>query len=508
MWRDGPARFHQPSMAYLGRGSPQTPHRRAFRENAGMTIASTTVANSGSSTNGATTQFSFAFHIADYGDVEAEDQIVVRLVTTATGAETVLTRGASAGQYSVSINADQSASPGGSITTITTYASGYKIWIELSPSFLQATDYQNQGAFLMETVEDQADQHTRQILVLKDQMRRALHAGVTAGASFSGSIDGPYTPNFNVVIASDGLSFALSASLADATVTAAWQAIINQSTVNAGLQSAGFPAGGVSGAFSGHLYGLTLSNGSDATNDINIAAGSCIDSTNAYLMTCGAMTKQLDANWATGTNQGMRYSGAAIANTTYGIWAAATADGVEDFYAYPNSGGPSAATVLAALNAETGGSAFAYVRRIGFILRESGAIVAFVQSGDNFVRTDSVADIAANNPGTSAVSATLKVPIGEAVDAVIIATIYDASPAAATNAIVTALTQTDFYPSSVWSCFTPAAGAGVPAGDSVSLSVRTNASAQVRYRLSASNGDITFYISTHGWRDTRGRLAT
>lgn len=155
-----------------------------------MTVGSTTVVTSGSNTNGATTTFSFSFRVQDYGAVEAEDQIRVTLYNVSAGTSSVLTRGTSAGQYSVSINGDQDSSPGGSITTVTTYASGYKVYIELAPSFLQATDYVNQGGFLAATVESQHDQQQMQINVLADKLRRSPVAGVQLGSSFSGEISG------------------------------------------------------------------------------------------------------------------------------------------------------------------------------------------------------------------------------------------------------------------------------------------------------------------------------
>ena len=46
------------------------------------------------------------------------------------------------------------------------------------------------------------------------------------------------------------------------------------------------------------FYGLTLSNGSDADHDIDIAAGACMDSTAAVRISLStAFTKQIDATW-------------------------------------------------------------------------------------------------------------------------------------------------------------------------------------------------------------------
>lgn len=190
-----------------------------------MTIGSATVASSGSSTNGATTTFSFSFSIADYGATEAEDLIQVILQTTATGAETVLTRGTSAGQYSVSINGDQSASPGGTITTVSTYATGYKIWIRLAPTSTQETDLANQSAFNASVIEAQFDDIQRKINTLNDIVRRAPYLSTPAGASFNGKITGPFTAGYGLKIKADGTGFDLGA-LTSATVGASMAALV------------------------------------------------------------------------------------------------------------------------------------------------------------------------------------------------------------------------------------------------------------------------------------------
>lgn len=128
-------------------------------------------------------------------------------------------------------------------------------------------------------------------------------------------------------------------------------------------------------ALSKGITGLTWANNAvDATNDIDFASGGCMDSTGALWIDCAAMTKQLDANWAPGSAAGMRNSGAAIANTDYYLYAVAKADGTQDYYAHVSS---VVATVLTALQAESGGASYVYARMIGWIKRTAGAIVAF-----------------------------------------------------------------------------------------------------------------------------------
>lgn len=196
-----------------------------------MTIGSTTVQTSGSTGNGATTSFSFSFSVEAYGAVTQAQQIEVIQETIATGVETVLTPTT---HYTTSFNADQSSSPGGSITMVTAPSSSYKIWIRLAPSFLQATDYQNQGGFLMETVEDQADQQQRQINVLQDRIRRAPRVGIQAGASFGGEVTGDLTAGYTFIVNQALTGYTLGAP-SSVAVSAAMTPVVQAATTDAGL---------------------------------------------------------------------------------------------------------------------------------------------------------------------------------------------------------------------------------------------------------------------------------
>lgn len=257
---------------------------------------------------------------------------------------------------------------------------------------------------------------------------------------------------------------------------------------------------------SGFLYGLTLANNTgDATNDLDIAAGKCIDSTNAVLMTLSALTKRLDADWTAGTGNGMRNT-TAIADTTYHIFAVCKAAGADpDIFALGNSQGTTAAQAITALQAMTGGSAYAYARRIGSIVRAT-SIKPFRQYGDRFVWESPALDVNATNPGATAVTATLTLPLGLQIEA-------DLLVAARGNtnnfhAYISDPAQADVTPTStIRNAMSVTSGAGQAVSLPVPVRVRTNTSAQVRYRLSASGADDTFSINTLGWIDTRGRLA-
>jgi hypothetical protein len=247
----------------------------------------------------------------------------------------------------------------------------------------------------------------------------------------------------------------------------------------------------------GHLKGLTLSNNAtDATNDIDIATGSCIDSADAANMVlASALTKRLDAAWAVGTGNGGLDTGS-IANATYHVWLIKRPDtGVVD------------ALFSTSASAPTMPTNYTLKRRIGSIVRTGGAIKAFVQDGDEFIWKVPVQDAAAANPGTAAVTRTLTLPTGIRVKAKIAAAGYGSSAAAAPGAIfISDLSITDtaaFNTAFNLYDYTSAVGENLVGG---MVEVFTNTSAQVRSRVQISAAGTTLFIVTHGWVDTRGRM--
>jgi hypothetical protein len=245
----------------------------------------------------------------------------------------------------------------------------------------------------------------------------------------------------------------------------------------------------------GNIAGLTLSNnGSDATNDIDIAAGSAVDSSVAdVLVLASALTKQLDAAWAVGTNAGGLDTGA-IANGTYHVFLIKRPDtGVVDVLF---STSPTAPTM------PTG---YTLKRRIGSILRETAAIVPFTQWGDEFLRTTPLLDISATNPGTSAVTRALLVPTGIVVGAMFH---YNAGlhAAAGVHAYFSPLDVADTVPASAAApLHSSLSSNGSRAGGGGRATVKTDTSAQIRSRISTSDANTVLSISTFGWIDTRGR---
>lgn len=255
---------------------------------------------------------------------------------------------------------------------------------------------------------------------------------------------------------------------------------------------------GLSAIPRGFLWGMTLSNnGTDAVNDIDVAAGSCgsDDATDAnrVLLNPGALTKQLDVAWAAGNAAGGRISSESLVNGTWHV------------YAFRRSGGTDDICFSQSLTPTLPDSG-TNKRRIGSILRESAAIVAFVQDGDYVRRKASVLDVDANNPGTSAVTRTLSVPTGISVFAILHAAVVN--PNNGTNGLlISDLSANDEVPSSSAAPLTQGYHANATFSDGVAaLEIRTNTSGQVRSRIFNSDVNTNIRIATLGWYDSRGRI--
>ena len=141
----------------------------------------------------------------------------------------------------------------------------------------------------------------------------------------------------------------------------------------------------------GQIWGLQLSNNSsDATNDIDISAGTCRDASNAVSMSiASAITKRIDATWSVGSGNGGLDGGSPAANDVYHVFAIYRSDtGVSDilFSASPTS--------------PTMPTNYDYKRRIGAFIRESGVNVPFWQDGDVFLLQTRVTLY--SNPSTAA----------------------------------------------------------------------------------------------------------
>jgi len=249
-----------------------------------------------------------------------------------------------------------------------------------------------------------------------------------------------------------------------------------------------------------HLVNLELSNGSDATNDIDIAVGEARSTADDIdLVVATAIGKRLDATWATGGTVSVPTGGLAATLTIDDVWyhviLGLVSGVVEVGFDTSVTGG-----TLAANNG------FTNTRRIGSIRRVSGVIVPFTQRGDEVLWDVPISDYSVSDPTTAAVPRTLSVPTGVQVHAIHSITAIDDTATTATNLLVTALDQVDTLPTSIAHVLQLVnAGATERVNNSVLGAFRTDTSGQIRVRQDLSTTDHNLRGVTHGYIDRRGR---
>lgn len=242
------------------------------------------------------------------------------------------------------------------------------------------------------------------------------------------------------------------------------------------------------------LYGLDCSNsGVDATNDIVIAIG-CADAADhsSVMHLSSAITKQLDASWAVGTNAGGLDTGS-IANAFYYVWLIQRSDtGVVDVLFSTSATAP------------TMPSSYDRKRRIGAFKRASAAILPFNQAGDLYLYKTSILDHGVVGTGTSRFTPTLSAPTGSRA-------LFRASFNSAVGGfsfVIGPTYETNSAP--VYNSPPGISGYGYTYGGAASngfnvqeYEVLVDTSRQIAVRCGASDPEC--YIFTRGWKDTRGR---
>lgn len=225
---------------------------------------------------------------------------------------------------------------------------------------------------------------------------------------------------------------------------------------------------------------------------VDISAGAAWDGLGAVRMTCAAMTKDLAAAWAPGTGNGGRYSGSALADGTYGWYAACKAGGADqDYYAHPTD---TDAAVLTDLQAETGGVDYVAVRYLGSVIRKGGAILPFDQLDDEFLLRTFQHDHNANNIGLTATLITTTVPVGRKVVGKYRAS---ANHASGWSILFSSPDETDQAPTLMGPATMGSSAAGVRAN--MAFDVRTNTNGQIRARSTTASTDMDLF--TYGWSD-------
>lgn len=238
-------------------------------------------------------------------------------------------------------------------------------------------------------------------------------------------------------------------------------------------------------------FGLALSN--NAGKVLNVAAGACWDVTRSIRIILGAFTGSLAGTFTAGTGNNKLDTGSVANNTTYHIFSIMKADGTADILF---STSPTSPTMP---------SGYIYKRRIGSLYTDgSGNWITFNQFGDEYVLNTPPLDVNSTNPGTSAVTRTLSVPIGIIVHADVFACFVEGT--ADSSFILSALSQADIAPitqSSGGPAFYDAVGTGAGVGEVATRKrILTNTSGQIRSRNQTTGHGEHIFIYTNGWKDS------
>lgn len=255
-------------------------------------------------------------------------------------------------------------------------------------------------------------------------------------------------------------------------------------------------------ALGGHIQGLTYSNSAgDPTNDIDIAIGMCTSAdaaqANRRTMTLAtALTKQLDAAWAVGTNAGGLDTGA-IGNSDYYLWLIMRSDtGVVDALFSLSSTAPTMPTN------------YDYKRLIGWFKRVAGTIVSFhtyemAGGGLNLLWDTPTLDVSlANTLTTSRRTDAVKVPLNFSTVATINVNPSDAS--AGHQTYIYCPDMTDMAPSTSAAPLLTFNAFVATVSNSIGgqIRVRTSATGTIAARSSLATLDL-YAVSTLGFEWAR-----
>lgn len=242
----------------------------------------------------------------------------------------------------------------------------------------------------------------------------------------------------------------------------------------------------------------------DTDHDITFAAGKVRNDADTFnIVLAAALTKQIDAAWAVGTNLGGIDTGAAANNTIYYLWVIARSDtGVVDALFSTSATAP-------AMPAN-----YDRKQRVGWVRTGGSAtILAFVQATNDFDESRYVTpllDVASTTLAEGArTSYALSVP--PTAEALIRAAINELTVNANIILVITPLTETDAAPSVTATPLGSLAdfGSGYYSHvrDVGEFRVETNASSQIAARMDSVGNvaaDIGFYVATKGAKFRRG----
>lgn len=315
-----------------------------------MTISSQTREAGPFVGNSTTTVFPFAFKV-----FQSSDLYVVRLVV-ATGVQSTLIAGT---DYTVVLNSDQNASPGGTVTVPVALATGYTLTVTSLLSYLQATDLTNAGGFYPSVINDALDRLTIFVQQLVSGISRSLRFPLSDGASINTTLPGAAARAGKVLTFDSTGAPAVAIAATDVAAVAANAANIN--AVAGDLTNINLAAA--------NLTAINAAPGS-ATAAASSASAASTSSSAASTSASGASTSAASALASLNTFKGQYYGALASDPTVDPLGAAMTAGDL-----YLNTSVPE-------MRAYSGAAwVVAYVSSAGFVAKSGLTASAGIPAG-------------------------------------------------------------------------------------------------------------------------------
>lgn len=249
----------------------------------------------------------------------------------------------------------------------------------------------------------------------------------------------------------------------------------------------------------GYIDGfITSNNGADPAKDIDFAPGICRDQADSETMQTSAITtKQIDANWVAGTNNGGFPSALTL-----------TADTWYHLFVIKNSGTGAVDfgfdSDIDAINLLSDATGFDKGRLIGSVRMDATLdILPYTQRGDSFTWTDAGYQDINMNPGATEETHSLKfVPFGIRTEADVVVLFFTDTGLGTSYYVVTGGDET--ITTSPGTNYADARSEGDGRSASVAKHVWTNLVGQVKTQTNNANA-TALRIQTHGWRFNRGK---
>ena len=247
----------------------------------------------------------------------------------------------------------------------------------------------------------------------------------------------------------------------------------------------------------GYLDGFELSAAADTDHDMTMSTGACrneADSINVRLTS--ALTKQIDASFVKGDNNGGLFTGTVAADTSYhACLITEDSSGDVDWGWDTDPGGANTP------------SGFTFRRTVGSRYTDSSANLVLTRQSGDLVRLDQGVNDLNTSGNTTGVSVILSIPTGRVLFPIITAAcVSDVVGESPGYGLITALDSANIAPTALIFNFSGGGTTGndIAAGPAQIDYIPSDTSAQVRWRTDKGSIDHV-RISTYGWYDRRGK---